>query len=85
MKKELIKTIISIFMIISAFFLGYYFASGNLRTEIENFKKENYRVDIETAKNKLNITNNYNQIKVFVDWEELNWTGTTITLSWTTK
>ena len=56
MQKELIKTLVSIFLIINAFFLGHYFATNNFKQEIEKIKKEVYRVDLKTSKSKIEIT-----------------------------
>jgi len=67
MQKELIKTLISIFLVINAFFLGYYFATNNSKQEIDKIKKEVYRVDLKTSKSKVEVINNSEYIKIFID------------------
>lgn len=74
MQKELIKTLVSIFLIINAFFLGYYFSTNNFKQEMDKIKKEVYRVDLKTSKSKIEITNNSDFISIFVDWKPFSGT-----------
>lgn len=77
MKNNFILALISSLLIVSAFFLWYYYEKNEHIDDKNTILNTKYQVNLKKTKEKLEISNPNKNIDLYINWEQISsWTYT---------